>query len=139
MGSNSYLIRYKWRTGMLAWLLHRLTGLGLMFYLTLHIFVTRGFHEAARLPDPVARAQEFDKIYGVLTNPLFGFLEIALLGAVLYHALNGIRVLIIDFGNGARYHKALWAVMMAVWALLMVVFGGLMAVHVLHKMGGGAA
>ncbi len=124
---------------MFAWLLHRLTGLGLIFYLTLHIFVTRSFKEAATIADPVLRAKEFDQIYGILSNPLFGLLEIALLGAVLYHALNGIRVLIVDFGNGARYHKKLWWIMMAVYAVLMVIFGGLMLLHVLHKGTGGAA
>lgn len=139
MSGNSYLLRYKWRTGMLAWLLHRLTGLGLVFYLCLHVFVTRSFHEAALIPDPTRRANEFSKIYGLLTHPFFGVIEIALLAAVLYHALNGVRVLIIDFGNGARYQKELWFIMMAVLVVLMLVFGGMMLMHVVHGAAGGGA
>ncbi len=138
MDANRYLLRYKWRTGMLAWIGHRLTGLGLVLYLSMHVFVTRAFSDAAGIRDATLRAQEFAKVYDLLTHPLFGFLEILLLAAVLYHALNGIRVLIVDFGNGARYHKQLWAAVMAVFALLMLVFGGLMAAHVIHGMGGGA-
>lgn len=134
--SNIYLLRYKWRTGMVAWLLHRLTGLGLIFYLTLHIFVTRGFQQAATIADPALRAQEFNAIYSILTHPLFGMLEIGLLAAVLYHAINGIRVLIVDFFGGARYHKQLWFGLMAVFAVLMIVFGGMMLLHVLHGAGG---
>ena len=137
MSGNLFLIRYKWKTGMLAWLLHRLTGLGLIFYLSLHVFVTRAFHDAAVIPDAVMRTQRFAEIYGLLTNPLFGLLEIALVGAVLYHALNGIRVLIIDFGDGARYHKRLWCGMMAIFVILMLILGGMMALHVFHW--GGAA
>lgn len=136
MASNMMLIRYKWKTGMLAWMLHRLTGLGLIFYLSLHIFVTRSFHEAAKIPNATERANAFNEIYGLLTNPIFGLLEIGLLAAVLYHAINGIRVLIIDFGNGARYQKKLWFALMGVFALLFVVFGGMMLIHVIHKAGG---
>jgi len=138
MGSNIFLLRYKWRTGMLAWVLHRLTGLGLMFYLTLHIFVTRQFQVAATNPDKVEGASQFTEIYGLLTHPFFGLLEIALLGAVLYHAINGIRVLLVDFAGGARYHKKLWFGLMVVYALLMIVFGGMMLMHVFHNAGGAA-
>lgn len=138
MSSNIFLLRYKWRAGMLAWILHRVTGLGLIFYLTLHVFVTRQFHEAASITDQVTRTNRFNEIYGILTHPLFGILEIALLGAVLYHALNGIRVLVVDFFGGARYHKKLWFILMAIYAVLMIVFGGMMLMHVLHNAGGGA-
>ncbi|RJO67785.1 MAG: succinate dehydrogenase, cytochrome b556 subunit [Myxococcales bacterium] len=135
MSHNAYLVRYKWRTGMLAWIGHRLSGLALIFYLSIHVFVTRAFFLAAKSQNPQA---EFEKIYGVLTHPLFGLAEILLLAAVLYHALNGVRILIVDFGNGARYQKALWAGVMVVFVLLMLIFGGLMAAHVIGKMGGAA-
>jgi len=37
---------------------------------------------------------------------------VVLLACLIYHALNGVRELIIDFGSGALYHKKLfWAVM----------------------------
>lgn len=103
--------RYSWnpihptemRTGTWAWLLHRISGLGLVFYLFLHIWVisssTQG--EAA-----------FDRLLAALQTPLFVVLDLGLLAAVLFHGLNGIRIILFDVGVGVRPQKALfWGVM----------------------------
>jgi succinate dehydrogenase/fumarate reductase cytochrome b subunit len=39
---------------------------------------------------------------------------VVLLAFLIYHTLNGVRELIVDFGQGALYHKKLFWVMMAI-------------------------
>ena len=52
--------------------------------------------------------------------PTFRVLEVALAGAVLYHGINGIRVIVIDFvQNATRIQKQMWY---AVWASFLVLF-----------------
>ncbi|MFC1888371.1 succinate dehydrogenase, cytochrome b556 subunit [Thermodesulfobacteriota bacterium] len=103
---------YRWHTGGIAWLLHRLSGIALAFYLVLHIWVIHSLSLGS---------ERFDQTMDFLGSPVFKLLEIGLLGTIVYHALNGIRVLIIDFGNGAQYHKQLF------W-ILVVGLGGLLTI-----------
>ena len=100
-------VHYRLHPGYLAWLLHRVTGLGLTLYLLMHIWV---IHHISR------GRQSFDAVMGVVQSPLFHILEIALLGAVVFHGLNGIRIILIDYGTAADKgpHKT-W-----VWATLAV-------------------
>lgn len=90
---------YRWRTGAIAWLFHRVSGLALALYLVLHVWVT---HHVAKGPE------SFNQIMGRLSSLPFKFFEIALLAAIVYHTFNGIRILVVDFGQGAKYHKPLF-------------------------------
>ena len=74
---------YKKDVGEWAWILHRLGGLALIFYLFLHIFVTN------RL---AAGPEAFNATMKALSTPLFKFLEWGLWGVILFHAFNGIRL-----------------------------------------------
>ncbi len=107
------LLKYRWHSGSFAWIIHRLTGLALTVYLTMHIMVISTLSEPER----------FSAAMGILGHPVFKILEIGLLGCILFHALNGIRILIVDFGNGARYHKLLyWLMLVAV--IVLTALGG---------------
>ncbi len=105
---------YRWQTGAIAWVLHRLTGLFLTFYLTLHVWV---IHNLTKGPEG------FNEVMGFLGSPIFKLGEIGILFAILYHAFNGIRILIIDFGKGARYQKQLFWGLMAVASVIFLVAG----------------
>jgi len=59
---------------------------------------------------------------------------VAVLAACVFHALNGIRILLVDFAAGARYHKPLFYAVLA----LSVVVIAVGAVPILkHVFGGG--
>ncbi|MBT3259939.1 MAG: succinate dehydrogenase, cytochrome b556 subunit [Deltaproteobacteria bacterium] len=80
-------------TGMWAFVLHRITGLGLVFYILLHTILMGG--------SLLSGKEDFDATLSVLMgNPVFEVLDIMLLGAVLYHGFNGIRILLFDMGIG---------------------------------------
>ncbi|MBI4758868.1 MAG: succinate dehydrogenase, cytochrome b556 subunit [Chloroflexi bacterium] len=97
--------------GMWAWLLHRVTGLLLVFYLILHILVISSSLGGSGLFDPLLR---------LLQAPLFVLLEMGLAAAVLIHGLNGIRIVLFDLGLGVRRQKEVFAVLMALAAALWV-------------------
>jgi len=100
-------------TGMWAWILHRITGLGLVFYILLHTILMG----VALL----SGKEGFDATLSVLMgNPVFELLDALLLGAVLYHGFNGIRILLFDVGIGISVsrQKIIFRVFMGVAAIL---------------------
>jgi len=97
-------MHYRWKTGMLAWALFRITGLALVAYIAMHILVISNLHDPAK----------FDKTMDFLGSWKFRLLEIGLFGVVLYHSLNGVRILIVDFFNGSQHQaKLFWGVVVA--------------------------
>ena len=80
--------RYKGREGQWAWILHRLAGIGIFLFLALHIFdiFLIGFG-----PEP------FNTLAVIYHSPLARIGHIFLFFSVLYHAVNGIRIIILDF------------------------------------------
>jgi succinate dehydrogenase / fumarate reductase, cytochrome b subunit len=96
---------YRGQTGMLAWLLHRITGLGVLLFLLVHIvdISLLGFGPAV-----------YNEGIALFGTPIVRFISLALIGAVFFHALNGIRIMLVDFVAGAaRYQRSMfWAVML---------------------------
>ena len=105
-------MNYRWHTGYVAWLLNRITGIAVLAYLMAHVWVV---HNLGRGPRAYGAVMEF------LSQPIFTLFEIALIGAVLYHTLNGVRVVLVDFGGGVRAQKRTFWVMMAIGAVLFVI------------------
>jgi succinate dehydrogenase / fumarate reductase cytochrome b subunit len=105
------LLSYRGREGYWAWLLHRVSGVAVILFLFLHVLDTSliGFGPAA-----------YETFVSLYRLPLFRVLEVALAGAVLYHGINGIRVIVIDFVSTATLiQRQLWY---AVWATFVVLF-----------------
>jgi len=105
---------YRGREGMWSWVAHRITGVLIFFFLLVHILDTALV---------VVSAEAYDAVIESYKNPIVGLGEAGLVGAVLYHGLNGIRVMLVDFwSKGPRYHRQmLWAVV-GLWVALMVPF-----------------
>jgi succinate dehydrogenase cytochrome b subunit len=97
-------------TGMWAWLLFRISGLILVFYLGAHIIVTS-----------MGQFDKYDTLMETFDHPVLILADLALVVAVLYHALNGIRIILMDFGIGIHRHKVLfWTAMTVVVACFAV-------------------
>src|SRR4051794_7341697 len=83
---------YRGREGMISWALHRLTGLGVLIFLLLHIadiFVI-GYGP-----------KQFDDLLFLYNALGFRLLEVVLVGSLYSHGLNGLRIILIDFWDGA--------------------------------------
>ncbi len=101
--------------GMWAWLLFRVSGVILAFYLFLHILVI----STGRWTDA---GQTLDSLMKAFDHPVMVLLDLVLVVAVLYHALNGVRIILMDFGIGIRSHKLVFWSAMAVVVICFALF-----------------
>jgi len=97
--NRTFADRYRGGVGMLAWVLHRVSGLALSAYLLLHIYDLRAAQKGAAA---------FDEALAVFQTPFWKVMDLLLLAAVLYHTLNGIRLLAFDAGWGIRNQRQLF-------------------------------
>ena len=102
-------------TGFLSFFLRRLTGIALVIYLLMHIWVIGGINGSAGT---------FNDRMEFLGKPLFRLAEIALLAAVIYHGIDGIRLLIVHYFDVTEYRKSLFYAAMVV-SVILVIAGGL--------------
>jgi succinate dehydrogenase / fumarate reductase cytochrome b subunit len=102
--------KYAWRyVGNVAFWIQRLTGIALVGYLILHV------HTIHELQNP----ETFGDALKTFSTPLFKLGEIALLATVILHALNGIRLTMVDLGVGlTRQRQAFWYFAIGVGAVL---------------------
>jgi succinate dehydrogenase / fumarate reductase cytochrome b subunit len=98
---------------MWAWLLQRVTGLALVGYVFVHIWV---------VSSATVSGMAFDDIMAFFQKPVFIALDVLLLLAVLAHGINGMRIVLFDFGVGVRIHKTLLAVAV-VLMLALTIYG----------------
>lgn len=112
---NTPLWPGNYRLGMWIWLGQRLSGLGLAAYVFMHLFVIS--YSMAGGPG----GQSFTDVMRFMQAPFFIVLEIILMAAVVYHALNGIRILLFDLGIGVRHQKEIFLAALVVgfigWAV----------------------
>ncbi len=93
-------VRYRGREGYWAWVLHRLSGLAILAFLLIHIVDT-----ALMLRGPDA----YDHAIALYRCPWFRVGEVLIFAGVLYHALNGLRLLAVDLSEQAFIHqRGLW-------------------------------
>jgi len=107
--------------GSWAWILHRLAGLGLIFYLTLHIWVINSL---------TLGEEKFNQVMRFLNSPVFKILEVGLWGIILFHAFNGVRIVIVDYYKGSLAHKKLFWVLIAIAFVLWGVGSILLISHI---------
>jgi succinate dehydrogenase / fumarate reductase cytochrome b subunit len=122
---------YRGGEGMWTWVLHRITGVSVFFFLLVHVLDT-----ALVRVSPEA----YDLVIATYKTPIVNILEVGLVGAVLYHALNGLRVILVDFwAKGPRYQRQMTWAIATVWILLMVPGTFFMMKHTIEAMFGSAS
>jgi succinate dehydrogenase / fumarate reductase, cytochrome b subunit len=116
---------YRGDPGMWSWVLHRITGATIFFFLFVHVLDT-----ALVRVSPEA----YNEVVNTYKTPIIGLMEVGLVAAVLYHALNGIRVILIDFWqHGPRYQRLmLWGVA-AIWLAVMIPALGVLGLHMAER------
>jgi succinate dehydrogenase / fumarate reductase cytochrome b subunit len=99
---------------MWSWVLHRITGVAIFFFLLVHILDT-----ALVRVSPEA----YNVVIHTYQTPIMGLGEVALVGAIVFHALNGLRIILVDFwSKGTRYQKVMFYVVIALWVIAMIGF-----------------
>src|SRR5829696_6500857 len=90
---------YRGDPGMWSWVLHRITGATIFFFLLVHVLDT-----ALVRVSP----QAYNEVIETYKSPIVGLMEVGLVGAILFHAFNGIRLILVDFwAKGPRNQRKL--------------------------------
>ncbi len=106
-------ITYRGAEGQWAWILHRASGLGIALFLYMHIV---SIFVAAIGPGPYAWVHAT-----LYTSPPAKVLEVFLLFGVLYHAANGMRIIIIDFfPTLGKYQRTIVRIELVLVAVVLV-------------------
>jgi succinate dehydrogenase / fumarate reductase, cytochrome b subunit len=122
---------YRGREGMWSWVAHRVTGVLIFFFLFSHVLDT-----ALVRVSP----ESYDRVIDTYKTPIVNLFEVGLVGAVLYHALNGLRVMAIDFWDkGTRYQKQMTFAVVGITVLVMVPGTYFMLKHTIESLSGSAA
>ncbi len=108
-------VGYRGREGQLAWLLHRITGLGVLLFLAIHIVDTAFVY---------FRPDLYSEVLNVYRSTLFGLGEIVLVFCLFYHGVNGARIAYVDLfarrdweiKPERRSTRAVLAISLILWA-----------------------
>lgn len=104
------IFRYRGGEGMLAFAFHRISGVAIWLFILLHVLDIW----LASVNPPL-----YDEVLAIYGSPIGRVGEMLLGAALLYHALNGLRIIIIDFWpKMARFHRQIWYVN---WVIFVVV------------------
>jgi succinate dehydrogenase / fumarate reductase, cytochrome b subunit len=115
---------YRGKIGMWSWVLHRITGVAIFFFLLVHVLDT-----ALVRVSPEA----YNAVINTYKTPIIGLAELGLVAAILFHGLNGIRVILIDFWRkGAKYQNVMFWVVIA---LALAIFAAFAPRHLSHVFG----
>jgi succinate dehydrogenase / fumarate reductase, cytochrome b subunit len=104
------LLRYRGSEGMLAWAFHRISGVAVWLFIILHVLDIWLIG---------ANPELYDEVLVIYASPVGRVGETLLGAALLYHALNGFRIVVMDFWPAmTRYHKQMWY---ASWIIFVLV------------------
>lgn len=105
---------YRGRSGQWAFLTHRITGFMVFFFLLLHIVDV----------SLISRPELYDEVHELYGNVALRLFEVGLLFGLVFHSLNGLRVVMIDFFPGTiRNEKRLLSGVVGLTAVLTAVGG----------------
>jgi succinate dehydrogenase / fumarate reductase, cytochrome b subunit len=106
---------YKGKTGQWAFVMHRITGFLVFMFLLLHVVDVSLVNASPTL---------YNEVHDLYGNVLLRLFEVGLLGALLFHAFNGLRIVMIDFFPGAiRSEKVMFTIVIFFSAILTAVGG----------------
>ncbi len=115
---------YRGKVGMWSWVLHRITGVAIFFFLLVHVLDT----SLVRLSP-----EAYNVVVATYKTPLVGLGELGLVAAILYHAFNGLRVILIDFWRkGVKYQNVMFWVVIALTVIVLAAFAPRHLMHVFH-------
>ncbi len=106
--------RYRGKTGQWAFLGHRVTGVLVFLFLLLHILDV----SLVRWP------HLYNDVHAAYGNVVMRTFEVGLLFALLFHTLNGLRIVAVDFLPGAaRIERGLFSAVLTLTVVVSIPCG----------------
>jgi succinate dehydrogenase cytochrome b subunit len=101
---------YRGQSGQWSWLFHRVTGLAVLLFLLVHIVDITLIGFGPKI---------YNDAIAIFSLWPIRLVSLALIGAVLFHAFNGIRIILIDFwAAGYKYQSQMFYIVLAVTILI---------------------
>jgi len=117
---------YRGREGMWSWVLHRITGVAIFFFLLVHVLDT----SLVRISP-----EAYNSVINEYKTPILGLGELALVAAIGFHALNGLRIILIDFWAwGTRHQRLLFWIVIVLWIVLLGGFAPRQIANIIAEM-----
>ncbi len=116
---------YRGHEGMWMWIVHRTTGVGIFFFLLVHVLDT----SLVRLSP-----EAYNDVIGSYKTPIYGLIEAGLVAAIVLHAFNGLRIIAVDRWTWALRHQK--TLVWVVWGLFAVLMAGFLPRHLMVVFGG---
>jgi succinate dehydrogenase / fumarate reductase cytochrome b subunit len=107
-------LRYGGGSGQWSWLLHRVTGIGVLLFLIIHIVDTffvvaypSLYDHTVGIYGGMLTGLPWESVNGYYWGLRWAFRvgELGLIASVLFHALNGVRIILFDFWPKAAAHQ----------------------------------
>ena len=101
---------YRGQSGQWSWLLHRITGLGVLLFLLVHIvdITLIGFGPKV-----------YNDGIAIFSTGIIRVISMALIASVVFHAFNGIRIILVDFWpSGYKYQQQMFTIVLVISAVL---------------------
>lgn len=128
LGITGWLGGGRWGVERYLYIVHRITGLGILFFFLIHIF-----ESSLR----VFGLETWENAMALMQNPVFKVGEFLVFAAFAFHALNGIRLILIELGiavgraeepsypyrSSVNTQRPLMVAVMAITAILIVAGG----------------
>jgi succinate dehydrogenase / fumarate reductase cytochrome b subunit len=119
---------YRGHEGMWSWVLHRITGVAIFFFLLVHVLDTALIRVSP---------QAYDGVIATYKNPIMGLGELALVAAIVFHAFNGLRIILVDFWSyGTKHQRAMFWAVLVLWVVVMAGFAPRQIFVILSEVGG---
>ena len=106
---------YKGKSGQWAFVLHRITGFLVFMFLLLHVVDVSLVNASPTL---------YNEVHDLYGNVLLRLFEVGLLGALVFHAFNGLRIVMIDFFPGAIRSEKVMFTIVIFFSLILTTVGG---------------
>ena len=115
---------YRGKVGMWSWVLHRITGIAIYFFLLVHILDT----SLVRI-DP----ELYNTVMGTYATPIMAIGELGLVAAILFHAFNGVRIMLVDFWRkGTKYQNVMFWIVIGLSVILFAAASWRQITHLLE-------
>jgi succinate dehydrogenase / fumarate reductase cytochrome b subunit len=102
--------RYRGGGPMWAWILHRISGLGIIIFVSLHVLASFFQHQLG---------SEIGLTINIIYESVY--FQLFIYFVVIYHTLNGLRIVILDFWPRALEYQreAIWLQ----WLIFVPIYG----------------
>jgi len=136
LGIVGWLGGGRWGLERYLYILHRLTGLGILLFFVLHIFAS-----SIRMCGP----ESWNAAMQILKSPILRLGEFLVFVAFVFHALNGIRLIFVELGlavgkaeepvfpyRSSINNQRTWVIASMALVGILIIFGGFNALLLGH-------